>query len=94
MRSKPGLMKNLKKLIFFGRKDASIHQKEKSKPISQRKCDGMLECSFGGEVISLSLQHFIAPTLDLMRCLQPQGLRDCNKGIQSKKGAVNCSNEW
>ena len=30
----------------------------------------MLHHSFGGQVIVLSLQHFIAPAVDLMFCLQ------------------------
>ena len=30
----------------------------------------MLHHSFGGQVIVLSLQHFIAPTMYLMPCLQ------------------------
>ena len=36
----------------------------------------------------ISLQHFISPALDLMPCLQAQGTGDCNKGINSKKGAI------
>ena len=35
-----------------------------------------------------SLQHFIAPALYLMPCLQAQGTMDCNKGIKFKKGAI------
>ena len=31
------------------------------------------------------LQHFIAPTLDVIPCLQAQGRRDCNKGIMFKQ---------
>ena len=42
----------------------------------------MLHHLFGGAVIYLSLQNFIAPALDLMPCLQAQGTRDCNKGIK------------
>ena len=41
----------------------------------------------------LSLQHFIAPAMDLMPCLQAQGTRDCNKGIKFKKGSFNCCND-
>ena len=52
--------------------------------------NGMLRYSLGGEVIFISLQHFIAPALDLMPCLQARGTRDCNKGIKFKKGAFKC----
>ena len=38
-------------------------------------------------------QHFIAPALNLMPCLQARGTRDCNKCIKFKKGAYNCGNE-
>ena len=38
----------------------------------------MLRHSLGGEVI------------DLMPCLQAQGMRDRNKAINFKKGAINC----
>ena len=57
------------------------------------KVSGMLHHSFGGAVIFLSLQHFIAFALDLMPCLQARGKRDCNKGIKFKKVAFNCCNE-
>ena len=30
-----------------------------------------------------SLQHFIAPALDLLPCLQARGTRDCNKCSKS-----------
>ena len=43
----------------------------------------MLRHSLGGAVIFISLQHFIAPALDSMPCLQAQGTRDCNKGIKT-----------
>ena len=50
----------------------------------------MLRHSLGGSIF-FSLQHFIAPALDLMFCLQARGARDCNKGIKFKKGAAfNC----
>ena len=41
----------------------------------------MLRHSLGGAVIFISMQHFIAPALGLMPCLQAQGTRDCNKSI-------------
>ena len=47
----------------------------------------MLCHSLAKEVISL--QHFIAPALDLMPCLQARGTRDYNKGIKFKKEAIN-----
>ena len=43
----------------------------------------MLRHSLGGAVFFISLQHFIAPALDLMPCLQARGTRDCNKGIKT-----------
>ena len=46
------------------------------------KVNGMIRHSLGGAVIFISLQHFIAPALDLMPCLQARGTRDCNKGIK------------
>ena len=49
----------------------------------------MLCHSIGREVIFVSLQHFIAPALDLIPCWQVQGMRDCNKGIKFQKGAIN-----
>ena len=48
--------------------------------------NGMLRPSLRGAVIFISLQHFIAPVLDLISCLQAWGMRDCNKGIKFKKG--------
>ena len=48
----------------------------------------MLPHSLGGTVIYISLQHFIAPPLDLMPCLQSRGTLDCNKGIKIKTGAI------
>ena len=53
----------------------------------------MLQHSFGGTIIFLSLHHFIAPALDLMSCLQAWGVKDCNKDIKFNKGAFNCCNE-
>ena len=50
----------------------------------------MLHHLFEGAVIFLSLQHLIAPALDLMSCLQAWGTRDCNKGIQFKMDTFNC----
>ena len=50
----------------------------------------MLHHSLGGAVIFISLQHFIAPALDLMPCLQARGTSECNKGIKFKKGATQC----
>ena len=41
----------------------------------------MLHHSFGGAVFFLSLQHFIAPALDLMTYLQARVTRDWDKGI-------------
>ena len=49
--------------------------------------NGMLRHSFGGAVIIIYLQHFIAPALDWLPCLQAGGTRDCNKGSKFKKGA-------
>ena len=49
----------------------------------------MLHHSFRGIEVILYLQHFIAPALDLMPCLQAGGTRDCSKGINFKKGAFN-----
>ena len=37
------------------------------------------------EVILISLQHFIAPALDLLPCLQAWGTRDCIKGSKVTK---------
>ena len=45
----------------------------------------MLPHSLGWAVIFISLQHFIAPALDSMPCLQARATRDCNKGIKFKK---------
>ena len=42
----------------------------------------------GGAVILFSLEHFIAPALNLLPCLQGRGTRDCNKGSKFKKGAM------
>ena len=53
----------------------------------------MLCHALGGAVILISLQHFIAPALDLLPCLQAQGMRDCNKGSKFKKGAMRCCKE-
>ena len=50
--------------------------------------NGILRHSLAGVVIFISLQHFIAPALDLMPCL-PSGQKEGgNKGIKSKKGAI------
>ena len=54
----------------------------------QTHINGMLRHSLEGAVIFISLQHFIAPALYLMPCLQAQGTMDCNKGIKFKKGAI------
>ena len=54
---------------------------------------GMLRHLFGRAVIFVSLPHFITPALDLMPCVQAQGMRDGNKSIKSKKGAINSCNE-
>ena len=40
----------------------------------------MLRHSLDGAVTFISLQHFIAPALDLMPCLQARGMRDCKAG--------------
>ena len=45
-------------------------------------CNGMLCHSLGWAVIFISLQHFIAPALDLMPCLQARDTKDCIKGIK------------
>ena len=42
--------------------------------------------SEGGGIIFISLQHFIAPTLDFMPCLQARSMRSYNKGITQKQG--------
>ena len=46
-----------------------------------------------GAVIFISVQHFIAPALDLLPYLQARGTRDCNKGSKFKKGAIKCWKE-
>ena len=45
--------------------------------------NGMLRHSLGGEVMLFSLQHFVAPALDLMPGLQASGMSNCNKGIKN-----------
>ena len=54
--------------------------------------NGMLRHLLGA-VVLISLQHFIAPALDLLPCLQARGTRDCNKGSKFKKGAMKCCKE-
>ena len=56
--------------------------------------NGMLRHLFGVAVIFISLQHSIAPALDLRPCLQAWGKSDCNKGIKFKKGAFNLKYLW
>ena len=51
----------------------------------------MLYHTLGGGVILFSLQHFIAPALDLLSCLQARGTRDCNKDSKFKRGTMKCS---
>ena len=46
-----------------------------------------------GAVLLFSLQHGIAPALDLLPCLQAQGGRDYKKGSKFKKGAIKCCKE-
>ena len=43
------------------------------------QCNRML-CHALGWAVTFSLQHFIAPALDLLPCLQTQGTRNCNMG--------------
>ena len=45
-------------------------------PLQLMKQNGMLCQSLGGAVIFISWQHFIAPALDLMACLQARGRKD------------------
>ena len=49
---------------------------------------GMLSHSLGGAVVFISFQHFIAPALDLLPCLQAWGTRDCNKGSKCLQRAM------
>ena len=58
--------------------------------VANQLCDklfwnGMLSYWLDGEVFFF----FAEPALDLMPSLQGWGMRDCNKGIKFKKGAIN-----
>ena len=55
---------------------------------SRFSLNGMLRHSLGGVLIFISLQHFIAPALDLLPYVQAQRTRDYNKGSKFKKGAI------
>ena len=50
-----------------------------SQTIFWKRQNGMLRHSLGGEVIFLSLQHFIASNLDLMPCLPSRQRREAIK---------------
>ena len=50
--------------------------------------NGMLHHSFVGELIFLSLKHFIAPSLDLIPCLPSQPRREAIRAFNSTKGAT------
>ena len=54
----------------------------------------MIRHSLGGAVISFSLQHLIAPALELLPCLQALGTRDCNEVLQRKQNYCPDTNVW
>ena len=47
--------------------------------------NGMLRHSLGGAIIFISLQHFIAPALDLMDCLPSRPRREAIKTLNPRR---------